>query len=98
MAHWNSDKPPSSLSPKFIIDWATVLLRIQRAACEYNKPEDILTQYDKDGLLTLCEDVYFKPKSGVEDLDQEDAVDTATIIAGHVPVNWMDLSWTVKGA
>ena len=86
---------PSSLDPKFIISWAQLLLRIQRVACEYADAGDIVTDYDESGLFTLCEKVNFCPSTTADELDQEDAADAATIIAGHIPVDWQQLEWEV---
>ena len=86
---------PSSLDPEFLKAWARLLLRIQRVSCEYNDAADIVIDYDEAGLFTLCEKVDFIPTKTADELDQEDAADAATIIAGHVPVNWQQLEWEV---
>ena len=85
----------SSLDPVFIKSWAKMLLRIQRVAMEYDDATDIVKAYDQDGLFTLCEKVELEPTYAVEEMDQEDAADAATIIAGHMPVNWQQLEWEV---
>lgn len=87
---------PSSLSPSFIEKWTMLLLEIQKVSQTYNDATDIIKDYDTRGILTLCEKVGFFPRGGIDELDQEDAVDTATILAGHVPVNWQELLWEIK--
>ena len=86
---------PSSLDIKFIERWTQLLLDIRRVSMTYNDATEIVREYDAYGLLTLCEKVGLYPKQQVDDLDQEDAVDAATIMAGHVPVNWKQLTWEV---
>jgi hypothetical protein len=86
---------PSSLDPMFITRWANLLLDIQEESARYDDATDVVRAYDKYGLVTLCEKVGYHPAKKVEKLDQEDAVDTATIIAGHIPVNWQQLKWEV---
>jgi hypothetical protein len=87
---------PSSLSVKFIEDWTNLLLDIREAALEYNDATEIVKDYDRRGILTLCEKVNFYPRGMVDELDQEDAVDAATVMAGHLPVNWKNLKWEIK--
>lgn len=86
---------PSSLSPKFIENWAQILLDIQRVALTYREPSDIVRMYEKLGARAMCADVGFLPKKIVHELDKEDAADAATIIAGHIPVDWHELDWEV---
>jgi hypothetical protein len=87
---------PSSLDATFILKWARLLLRIQQRSMTYGDAMEIVEEYDKSGILTLCEKVGFYPAGLVDELDQEDAADAATIMAGHVPVNWKQLEWEVK--
>lgn len=86
---------PSSLDGKFIEKWTNLLLDIQQVSGRYADATDIIREYDSCGILTLCDKVGFAPRGAVDNLDQEDAVDAATIIAGHVPVNWKQLKWEV---
>lgn len=87
---------PSSLDPFLIVRWVDLLLSIQRVALTYDTCGDILEQYERDGIATLCDKVHFYPLKKADDMDQEDAADTATIIAGHLPINWQQLSWEVE--
>ena len=87
---------PSSLDPEFLEKWALLLLDIQAEAIKYNEPTDIMLEYDANGIVTLCERVGFFPTKEADDLDQEDAVDAAAIIAGHIPVDWKELKWEMK--
>lgn len=87
---------PSTLDAETIIRWTKLLLAIQTEAIKYNDATDIMLDYDANGLLTLCEAVGLETTKEVDELDQEDAVDTAAIIAGHIPVNWKDLKWEIK--
>jgi hypothetical protein len=41
------------------------------------------------GLLEL-------PEHDIDELDQEDAVDTATLMAGYTPVSWQELDWEMN--
>lgn len=86
---------PSSLDIDFIDKWTKLLLEIQRVSMRYKDATDIVMEYDRSGIFTLCEKVGFIPKGLVDELDQEDAADAATIMAGHVPVDWQQLEWEV---
>jgi hypothetical protein len=86
---------PSSMSASFIEEWARLLMRIQVTAMKYNDATDIIREYDRSGVLTLCEKVGFSPRGYVHVGTLEDAADAATIMAGHIPVNWKDLKWEV---
>jgi len=81
---------PSSLQASFIERWTNLLLRIQAVSMTYKDATDIVREYDRSGVFTLCEKVGFIPTGMVDALDQEDAADAATIMAGHIPVPWKD--------
>lgn len=87
---------PSSLDPVFIEAWATILINIREEALKYDDATDIIRAYDRYGIFTLCERVGLFPTKAVDELDQEDAVDAATVMAGHLPVNWKELTWELS--
>lgn len=87
---------PSTLDPKRISEWTKLLLRIQRVALEYRSAAHILAEYESSGLESLTSRVLFVPKGKVDEIDQEDAADAATLIAGHMPIAWESLQWEIK--
>lgn len=86
---------PSTLSHKAIKDWIVLLDTIHETASLYSDPMDIINMYEVEGLFTLCEKVGLTYSEEIEQYDLEDAVDAATMIAGHTPVEWTELKWEI---
>lgn len=78
-----------------IREWVELLYQIQVAAMEFNDPVKVVEWAEDTSIFTLCEKVGLEPQE-VLHIDQEDAIDMATILAGHVPINWQQLNWEMN--
>lgn len=87
---------PSTLDPVFMYTWAMLLQKIQTVSRGYADATDIIKEYEREGLFTLCDKVGLRHVQVISDADQEDAADAATIVAGHKPVNWKQLEWEIS--
>jgi hypothetical protein len=78
-----------------IREWLELLYQIQVVAREFDDPMKVVEWAEDTSIITLCEKVGLEPQE-VMHIDQEDAIDMATILAGHVPVNWQQLNWEMN--
>lgn len=86
---------PSTISRKTLLAWVEFIDRMHTYASTFSDPLDIIQLYDSDGIFTLCENVGLPQTKEIDPLDMDDAVDAATMIAGHEPVDWKDLNWEI---
>lgn len=84
---------PSSLNQKFIEKWTYTLLNILEKSLEYSDPMEIVEEYTAVGIHRMCARARFHPRGLIDTLDQEDAADAASIMAGHKPIDWQQLKW-----
>ena len=75
--------------------WVDFLMHMRDVAGEYNDPLDILDQYEDIGIAGLRDNLGLEHLD-VDDLDQEEAEDVATMAAGHIPAPWTDFTWEIK--
>lgn len=87
---------PGTKDVNAIRTFAELLLRIQKEAMKYTSPDEIVCKAYQFGVNHLLERVNFIPLTPVPQDILEDAMDTATLIAGHNPVHWSELSWEMK--
>lgn len=86
---------PATMSKLQLSEWIGIIHRIHTYALTFHDPLDIINLYDSDGLAALCLKVGLKNRRQVDPLDLEDAVDAATLIAGHQPIEWNELKWEI---
>jgi len=75
--------------------WVDFLLRLRHTAIDYKDPLDVLNEYDASGLQGVREQLGLEHPD-IDHLDQEEALDVATMAAGHVPQPWQELEWEIK--
>lgn len=81
--------------------WVTFLHTLHEAAYEWEDPVEILQAYEEMGPLNFINAIDLPLWAEVQNhtidkIDLEDAIDSATLIAGHNPVNWKELKWEIK--
>jgi len=86
---------PATTDMKKIQRWVDFLLGLRALAEEYDDPLDILDQYEEIGRAGMCEKVGLE-HNNVDELDQEEAIDVATMAAGHKPTPWNELEWEIN--
>jgi len=83
---------PATTDMKKVDAWVQFLMGLRDLAGEYKDPLDILDEYEESGLLRL-QDTLQLDQVNVDDLDQEEAEDVATMAAGHIAAPWTDFEW-----
>lgn len=86
---------PSTINKSDLMRWINLLDRLHQVAYGFTDPLDIIQIYDEDGLYSLCARIGLNQTKEVDPIDLEDAVDAATMMAGHQPVDWRQLEWEV---
>jgi hypothetical protein len=86
---------PSTTSKLAVGRFVRFLVAMHELAYTFKDPMHILNQFDMDTIEYFTEKLGIESDLDIDELDIEDAVDSATIIAGHQPVHHDDLIWEI---
>jgi hypothetical protein len=86
---------PATMDAAFVQHWIESLYSIVNAAHAYKLPENIIADYEDNGINRLLESLGLHTCE-VDPLDAEDAYIAATTMCGYDPVKWQDLSWRLQ--
>ena len=83
---------PATTDMNKVRKWIDFLMHLRTVATGYDDPLTILDDYERGGLYALVEKLGLE-HNDVDEIDQEEALDVATMAAGHLPVPWEKLTW-----
>lgn len=75
--------------------YVKLALRLRQAASLYSDPLEIIEKYEVEGLEPLLKETNIKP-ANINIEDQEEAEDSATIMAGFISPDWNELEWSFE--
>lgn len=78
-----------------IAEWARFLVNLRKQGTQYNDPLDVVNLYEAQGIQPILDKLRMD-ELPIDNIDKEDAVDAATLIAGYEVPHWTDLNWEVQ--